>query len=108
MALTPVVLSTIVLAMGPAWSVVDLPYPEVTGAETAPPPIDIQITEAVTHYAKVKAGKSLSQKPEISNLKVEKGTASLRLTLGAQVENVVLMRVNNQWRVVQSLPEKEY
>ena len=108
MALTPVLLSTLVLAMGPAWSVVDLPYPEVTGAETAPPPIDSQITEAVANYAKVKAGKSLSQKAEISNVKVEKGTASARLHLGGQVENIVLMRVNNQWRVVQSLAEKEY
>ncbi|HYC37940.1 MAG TPA: hypothetical protein VEC19_16035 [Usitatibacter sp.] len=108
MALIPVLLVSSLMALGPQWAIIDLPYPEVTGAETAPA-IDAQIAEAVTNYAKGRGGKSLSRKPEISNLKVDRATASLRLTMGDRVETVTLMRVNNEWRVVQSLTEgREY
>ena len=109
MALIPVVILTSMMALGPQWAIIDLPYPEVTGSETAAPSIDAQIAEAVTNYARGRTGKSLNRKPEISNLKVEGGNASLRLNMGDRVETVTLVRVKNEWRVVQALTEgREY
>ena len=109
MALIPALMVTTIMALGPQWAIIDLPYPDVTGEETSSPAIDPQIAEAVTNYAKVRNGKPLSRKPEISNLKVDGGTASLRLSLGDRVETVTLVRVKNEWRVVQSLAEgREY
>lgn len=65
MLLAPLALATSLMAMAPQWAIVDLPYPEVTGAETA----------------------------------------SLRLRMADRIEIVVLLRVNNEWRVLQSLVE---
>jgi hypothetical protein len=102
--LAPLALATSLMAMAPQWAIVDLPYPEVTGAETASPPIDARIAEAVTTYARSR-GQPLPGKPEMTDLRVEKGTASLRLKMADRTEIVVLLRVNNEWRVLQSLVE---
>jgi hypothetical protein len=63
--LAPLAFATGLMAMAPQWAIVDLPYPEVTGAETA----------------------------------------SLRLKMADRTEIVVLLRVNNEWRVLQALVE---
>jgi len=41
----------------------------------------------------------------MTDLRVEKGTASLRLWMAGRTEIVVLLRVDNEWRVLQSLVE---
>lgn len=88
------------MAMTPQWAIVDLPYPEV-GYEAAAPATAARITEAVTNYAKAKGpGK---RPPEMSDLRVNESTASLRLNLGDRTEVVILTRVNNDWRVIQCL-----
>lgn len=98
------VLATSLMAMAPQWAIVDLPYPEVTGGETASPPIDARIAEAVASHARAR-GKPLPRNPEMTDLRVERGTASLRLKMADRTEIVVLLRVNNEWRVLQSLVE---
>lgn len=109
MPLLPALLTTSVLAMGPQWALIDLPYPEVTGSETAAPVVDLRMAEAVANYAKAKAGKPLISKPEIAPLKVGADSASLRVTIGDRSEIVLLSRVKNEWRVVQAITEaREY
>ena len=91
------------MAMSPQWAIVDLPYPEV-GYEAAAPATAARITEAVANYAKAKApGKTLSRKPEMTDLRVNDSTASMRINLGDRTEVVILTRVNNDWRVIQCL-----
>jgi hypothetical protein len=97
------VLVTSMMAMAPQWAIADLPYPDV-GYEAAAPATAARITEAVANYAKAKApGKTLARKPEMTDLRVNDSTASLRLTLGDRTEVVILTRVNNDWRVIQCL-----
>lgn len=64
MPLVPLALATSLMAMAPQWAIVDLPYPEVTGAETVSPPIDARIAEAVASYARAR-GKPLPRNPEL-------------------------------------------
>lgn len=104
MLAAPLVLATSLMAMAPQWAIVDLPYPEVTGAEAASPSVDPRIAEAISSYARAR-GKPLPRPPEMTDLRVEQGTASLRLKMADRTEIVVLLRVNNEWRVLQSLVE---
>ena len=101
--ITAVVLVTSMMAMAPQWAIVDLPYPEV-GYEAAAPATAARITEAVTNFAKAKApGKTFSRTPEMTDLRVNDSTASLRINMGDRTEVVILTRVNNDWRVIQCL-----
>lgn len=102
--LVPLAFATGLMAMAPQWVIVDLPYPEITGAETASAPIDARIAEAVTTYARTR-GRALPRPAEMTDLRVEKGTASLRLRSADRTEILVLLRVDNEWRVLQSLVE---
>ena len=102
--LVPLALATGLVAMAPQWVIVDLPYPEVTGAEAVSPAIDAGIAAAVTSYVRAR-GRMPPGKPEMTDLRVEKGTASLRLTMAGRTEIVVLLRIDNEWRVLQSLVE---
>jgi hypothetical protein len=103
--ITPAVLIAAMMAMTPQWAIVDLPYPEI-GYEAAAPATAARITEAVANYARAKApGKSSVRKPEMTDLRVNDGTASLRLNMGDRTEIVILTRVNNDWRVIQALIE---
>ena len=98
-----VVLVTSMMAMSPQWAIVDLPYPEI-GYEAAAPATAARITEAVANFTKAKApGKSLARAPEMTDLRVNDTTASMRVNLGDRTEVVILTRVNNDWRVIQSL-----
>ena len=101
--ISAVVLITSMMAMAPQWAISDLPYPDV-GYEAAAPATAARITEAVTNYAKAKVpGKTLARKPEMSDLRVNESTASLRVNMGDRTEVMILSRVNNDWRVIQCL-----
>lgn len=100
----PLVLATSLMAMAPQWALVDLPYPEVAGAEAASPPIDARIAEAVGSFARAR-GEPLPRNPEMTDLRVDQGVASLRLRMAGRTVIVVLLRVDNEWRVLQSLVE---
>ena len=102
--LVPLAFATGLMAMAPQWVIVDLPYPEVSGAATASPPIDARIAEAVTTYARAR-GRPLPREAEMTDVRVEEGTASLRLRMADRTEILVLLRVDNEWRVLQSLVE---
>jgi hypothetical protein len=107
-ALTPFVLSAMMLAMNPQWSVVDLPYPEVSGGQAAVPSVDALISEAVANYARGRIGKPLNTKPEISGLKVDNSVATLKASYAGRTESLVLMRIANEWRVVQTPEGKDF
>ena len=101
--ISAVVLVTSMMAMAPQFAIADLPYPDV-GYEAAAPATAARITEAVANYAKAKApGKTQARKPEMTDLRVNDSTASMRLNLGDRTEVVILSRVNNDWRVIQCL-----
>ena len=101
--ISAVVLVSSMMAMTPQWAIVDLPYPEI-GYEAAAPATAARITEAVTNYTRAKVpGKTLARKPELSDLRVNESTASMRVNMGDRTEVVILARVNNDWRVIQCL-----
>lgn len=104
MSVLAAVLTTSILAMGPQWAIIDLPYPEVTGAESAPA-MDVRLAEAITNYAKAKSGKPLNSRPEMAPLRVGADSASVRVKIGDRSEIVILNRVRNEWRVVEALTE---
>ena len=90
------------MAMSPQWAIVDLPYPEI-GYEAAAPATAARITEAVTNFAKAKTpGKTLARQ-EMTDLRINESTASMRINMGDRTEVVILTRVNNDWRVIQCL-----
>ena len=93
---------TSMMAMSPQWAIIDLPYPEI-GYEAAAPATASRITEAVANYQAKHSGKSLNRKPEVSDLRVNDSTASLRVTTGDRTEVMILSRTNNDWRVIQCL-----
>ncbi len=101
MAIATVLLGTTLLAMAPSWAIIDLPYPEVAGGEIAAPPLDARLAEAVTSYARTRAP---ATRPEISPLQVDPGVARLRLVFGDRSEIVVLVKVKNEWKVVEVKP----
>lgn len=105
MALSAIVLATGMLALGPQWALIDLPYPEATGAQSGSVHLDSRLAEAVTHYARARAGKSLNRKPEIAPLQVEADTARVRVSFGDRTEVVILVRVKNEWRVVEAMTQ---
>ena len=97
-----VALVSSMMAMSPQWAIVDLPYPEI-GYEAAAPAIAARITEAATNFAKAKSPGKTFARSELTDLRVNENTASLRIKMGDRTEVVILTRVNNDWRVIQSL-----
>ena len=100
--ISAVVLVASMMAMAPQWAVVDLPYPEI-GFEAAAPATAARITEAATNFARAKAPGKTFARSEMTDLRVNESTASLRINMGDRTEVVILTRVNNDWRVIQCL-----
>ncbi|HUP97371.1 MAG TPA: hypothetical protein VM073_05495 [Usitatibacter sp.] len=88
------------LAMGPNWAIVDIPYPEAGGGtEVRVGPADA-ITDALTAYARTRAVKL--RKADISEVRIDGPRASARIALHARTELVHLELVKDEWRVVRS------
>lgn len=90
-----------VLAMGPQWVIVDLPYPDVNAAGTmggsAPAPQTL-VTESIAAFVrKANPGK----KHEVTQLRIEGTHASARLVFTDRTWIVHLVNENGAWRVVE-------
>ena len=90
-----------VLAMGPQWSIVDLPYPEVKAPETMggyTPSAEVQITDSIGAWVK---RTSPGRKHEITQLRVEGPKASARIIFPDRTWLIRLERVGEEWRIVE-------
>jgi len=91
-----------VLALGPQWSIVDLPYPEVKAPETMggyTAPTEVQVNEAVTNWVKRHA--PAGRKHEITQLRIEGPKASARVVFPDRTWLIRLERQGEEWRVVE-------
>jgi len=91
-----------VLAMGPQWSIVDLPYPEVKASETMggyTPSTEAQLNEAITSW--VKRNSPAGRKHEITQLRIEGLKASARVVFPDRTWLIRLERQGEDWRVVE-------
>jgi hypothetical protein len=99
MPLSSVVLAGL-LAMGPQWAIIDLPYPEVTEMQSAggAPSAEAAVAGAALEYAR--ARQPGTRKPEVSQVRIEGSRASAVLSFGNRTESVSLALLNGEWRVV--------
>ena len=91
-----------VLAMGPQWSIVDLPYPEVKAPETMggyTPSAEVQVNEAVVNW--VKRHGPTGRKHEITQLRIEGPKASARVVFPDRTWLIRLERQGEAWRVME-------
>ena len=91
-----------VLAMGPQWSIVDLPYPEVKAAETMggyTPSAEVQVNESISNW--VKRHSPAGRKHEITQLRIEGPKASARVVFPDRTWLIRLERQGEEWRVVE-------
>ncbi len=91
-----------VLAMGPQWSIVDLPYPEVKAPETMggyTPSVEVQVSETITNW--VKRHSAAGRKHEITQLRIEGPKASARVVFPDRTWLIRLERQGEEWRVVE-------
>jgi hypothetical protein len=90
-----------VLAMGPQWSIVDLPYPDVKAPESMggyTPSTEVQVTETIANWVKKT---SPGRKHEVTQLRIEGPKASARVLLPDKTWLLRLERVGEEWRVVE-------
>ena len=91
-----------VLAMGPQWSIVDLPYPEVKSPETTggyTPSTEVQVNETITNW--VKRNSAVGRKHEITQLRIEGPKASARVVFHDRTWLIRLERQGEEWRVIE-------
>ena len=98
MAISALLLSGL-LAIGPDWAIVDLPYPDVA-KQGDKPTAEQQIAEAAAEHVKSRDPKRPgNRKLLMSNLKIEGNKAWVRVTDGDRTETVWLVLRDGQWRV---------
>lgn len=90
-----------VLAMGPQWSIVDLPYPDVKAADSMGgyvAPAEVQVSESIAVFVKKNAP---GRKHEVTQLKVQGPKATARVILPDRTWLIRLERVGEEWKVVE-------
>ena len=87
------------LAIGPDWAIVDLPYPEVAKPGEKPT-AEQQVAEAAAEHVKSRDPKRpATRKLLLSNLKIDGNKAWVRVTDCDRTETVWLVMKDGQWRV---------
>ena len=90
-----------VLAMGPQWSIVDLPYPEVKSPETMGgyvPSTEAQVNESIAGWVKrTKPG----TKHEVTQVRIDGPKASARVVFPDRTWLIRLERSERGWQVVE-------
>ena len=86
------------LAIGPDWAIVDLPYPDVKpGGKPTP---EEQVAEAAAEHVKARDPKRpANRKLLMSNLKIDGTRAWVRVTDGDRTETVWLTLRDGAWKV---------
>ena len=97
MALSAVVLASI-LALGPDWAIIDLPYPEVQ-RQGGKPSTEEQVAQAVAEHVQARDPNRPNRRVLLSNLKVTGEKAVVRVTDGDRTETVWLTLKDGAWRV---------
>ena len=105
MAFSTVVLATL-LAVGPNWAIVDLPYPETGGEPSAAAPspaVRAQILEAVNAHRRSREVRRLVDRRKPCNCEVtlEGRRATVKVLDGSASETLRLEHADGAWRVVE-------
>lgn len=90
-----------VLAMGPQWSIVDLPYPEVRAPDTMggySPSTEVQVGETIETWVK---RTNPGRKHEVTQVRIDGPMASARIVFPDRTWLIRLERVGESWRVVE-------
>jgi hypothetical protein len=82
------------LAMGPHWSLFDLPYPEVETAES----VEARVFETLAGYARSRS--AVLSKGDVAALRIEGPRATARLTMADRTETVHLQLLGERWQVI--------
>lgn len=102
MGVSGVVLASL-LAMGPQWAIIDLPYPEVTAYEAAGAASpQAQVSEAALAWARARdGGKAEAARLHVSQVKIEGPRASAVLHAGERSLALQLEQLKGEWKVVE-------
>jgi len=90
-----------VLAMGPQWTIIDLPYPEVKSSEAVggyAQPEEARINESIAGWV---ARTAPGRKHEVTQLRIDGPRASARVILPDRTWLIRLQRVGGDWKVVE-------
>ena len=87
-----------VLAIGPDWAIVDLPYPDVPKAGDKATPEQL-VAQAAADHVKTRDPKRPDRKLLMSNLRIDGNRAWVRVTDGDRTETVWLTLKDGVWRV---------
>ena len=90
-----------VLAMGPQWSIVDLPYPEVRASESMGgyvPSTETQVNETIAGWIK---RNSPGRKHEVTQVRIDGPKASARIVFPDRTWLIRLERSEQGWKVVE-------
>jgi hypothetical protein len=91
-----------VLAMGPQWSIVDLPYPEVKSPDSMGgyvPSTEVQVNETIANW--VKRNKPTGVKHEVTQVRIDGGKATARINLPDRTWQIRLERGEQGWKVIE-------
>jgi hypothetical protein len=91
-----------VLAMGPQWSIVDLPYPEVKAPETMGgyvPSTETQVNETIAAW--VKRNSPAGRKHEVTQVRIDGPKATARIVFPDRTWQIRLERGEQGWRVIE-------
>lgn len=90
-----------VLAMGPQWSIVDLPYPEVKSPESMGgyvPSTEVQVNETIANWVKrTKPG----AKHEVTQVRIDGAKATARINFPDRTWQIRLERGEQGWKVIE-------
>ena len=90
-----------VLAMGPQWSIVDLPYPEVKAPDSMggyTPSTEVQVNETIASWLK---RTTPHRKHEITQVRIDGPKATARIVFADRTWLIRLERAGEEWKVVE-------
>ncbi|HEX5130699.1 MAG TPA: hypothetical protein VFV90_13175 [Usitatibacter sp.] len=90
-----------VLAMGPQWSIVDLPYPEVKAPESMGgyvPSTETQVNETIASWVK---RTSPGRKHEVTQVRIDGPKATARIVFPDRTWQIRLERDDKGWKVIE-------
>ena len=90
-----------VLAMGPQWSIVDLPYPEVKAPDSMGgyvPSTEAQVNETIASFVK---RTSPGRKHEVTQVRIDGPKATARIVFPDRTWQIRLERGEQGWRVIE-------
>jgi len=90
-----------VLAMGPQWSIVDLPYPEVKAPDSMggyTPSTETQVNESIAEWVK---RTNPNRKHEVTQVRIDGPKASARIVFPDRTWLIRLERQGEEWKVVE-------